>query len=136
MDDLELFKEGFICGTAWPVVGFDIRQSIRCGEFVESQYYVFARKSKDLNVEICCFCGNDEDIMTAEQIAEKVDCGGRSPLPLCDYCLSQNITPPMVNATTNFLEKAKRDTSKRKRQLESAVSKGYRRGRGRARRSS
>ena len=129
MSKLEAFKEDFVCGMECPVDELHTRQSIRCGEFVESQYFVFARNTDNLTTQMCCFCCSEEDIMTTNQIAEKVDCGGKAPLPLCKHCLDLRITPPMVNASTNFAKKSKEGKSKKKRQADWAVASGYRKAR-------
>lgn len=129
--ELEQFQEaGFMCGEACPVEGMETKRSIRCGAFVETQYYTFAKKTTTKeSAEICCNCCNDKDLVTKEQVAESVKLDGGTPLPICKHCLDQKITPPTVNASTNFFEKAKQAASAKKRQLDTAVSKGYRKGR-------
>jgi len=120
LDDLESFKEKYVCGMTCPVKPFHVKQSTRCGEMIESQYY-----TSKFSKRICCVCCNDEDIMSTEQIKEKIDCGGRTPLPICEYCLSQNITPPMTSSQTNFVEKSNEKKKKRKRQLDRVKANGY-----------
>ena len=60
---------------------------------------------------------------------EKVTLNGGTPLPFCKHCLAKRISPPTINVITNFAEKAKETNTKRKRQLDDAVSKGHRKGR-------
>ena len=83
------------------------------------------------NPKLCCVCCNNEDIVSTEQIIEKISCGGRKPLPICKYCLEQNITPPMINNRTNFLAEAKEDKMKRKRQLDKVGVQRYHKGKAR-----
>jgi len=129
LDELESFKEKYVCGMPCLVKPFHVKQTTRCCEMVESQYYTFARRSSKYNESICSVCCNDEDIMSTEQIKEKIECGGRTPLPMCKYCLSQNITPPMTSSQTNFVEKSKEKKKKRKRQLNRVEADGYGRSR-------
>jgi len=125
LDELELFKEEYVCGMTCPVKPFHVKQSTRCGEMNESQYYTFACNTSKFNERICSVCCNDEDIMSTEQIKEKIDCGGRTPLPMCEYCLSQNITPPMTSSQTNFVDKSNENKKKRKRQQNRVEANGY-----------
>ena len=108
------------------------RHTTRCGQFIESQYYTFGSSTsgRKVNVKICCFCCNDKDLVSVDQIKAKFDCGGQTPLPLCEYCLGQSIKPPLVRASTNFAEKEKQKQATKKRQLDEMESRGLRKGRG------
>ena len=77
--ELEAFKEsGYVCGDACTVEGFNTRHTVRCGQFVESMYYTFGSSTSGLkvNVKICCFCCNEKDLVSVEQIKGKIECGG------------------------------------------------------------
>ena len=112
-----------------PVDGLHARKSIRCRDFVESQHYVFARKTDGLTTQTCCFCCSEEEIMTTEKITDKVDCGGSYPLHLCKCCLGHSATPLLVNKSTKFVKKSKEVIAKRKRQANWAEASGCRKGR-------
>ena len=64
--------------------------------------------------------------MTTEKNSDKVDCGGRSSLPLCKNFLGHSVTPPLVNAFTNFAKKLKANKAKRKRQANWDATSGFR----------
>jgi hypothetical protein len=129
--ELELFKDSdYVCGDKCPVEPFVTKQSIKCGQFVESMYYGFAKSNKgkgEVNA-VCCFCSNDEDLVEKEIVMEKLDTT-KSPLPICQDCFDRNISPPVVNTVTNFATKATVNKKRKKKQLDSAVAKNYRKGR-------
>lgn len=132
LEQIELWRDnGFVCGDACPVEAFETKQSIRCGDYVESQYYTFAKNTKKkedegegesededegktLNVKICCFCCNDDELVSTERIMEKHTYNGHVPLPLCEFCFGLNIKPPAVKAATNFFEKRGRRKGQRR----------------------
>ena len=123
---LEAFKNGaYVCGDKCPVEPFVTKQSMRCGQFMESMYYGFARKKGNLSI-ICCHCSNDEDIVPKVEVMEKLNTNKKTPLPICRDCFDRNISPPIVNSVTNFVQKAALDQSRKKRQLDSTMEKGYR----------
>ena len=128
--ELELFKDSdYICGDKCPVEPFVTKQSIKCGQFVESMYYGFAKsKGKGKVIAICCFCSNDEDLVEKEEVMLKLGTT-KSPLPICQDCFGRNISPPVVNAVTNFATKATMTKKRKKKQLDAAVAKNYRKGR-------
>ena len=94
---LEAFKDNYVCGDACPVDGFETKRDLRCGDFVEVQYFTYARGMNDWPVDICCYCCNSEDLLTVDEMKEAYDTGGKQPLRLCKYCKSLNIEPPTTN---------------------------------------
>ena len=103
-----------MCGDAYPVKGYDTKRPMRCGYFVEPQYYSFGGTKKDdeegrgscfVNPDISCICCNMEDLVSSDDIKNNFNVGGRVPLPLCNFCFSLNIEPPSTNAATIFLKK-------------------------------
>ena len=105
LQELDNFKENYTCGDACPVEGYETRRILRCGDFVETQYFTFANGRDDWNSDICCYCCSDENILSLDQMKKKFDTGGKQPLCLCEYCSSLEIMPPTTNASTNFVEK-------------------------------
>ena len=86
--------------------------------------------SRNMNVDICCFCGCGEDIVSIEEIKKGLELtSGKVPLPLCYYCLELEIVPPTSNTSTKFIEKEQQDKASMKRRLDSLISNGYNTGR-------
>ena len=105
-----------MCGDSCPVEGFETRRALRCGDFVETQFFTYAKGVNDWNVAICCYCCSPDDLLTVDQMKEKFDCGGQQPLRLCKSCGELGIKPPMTNAATNFVEKTTQQKATKKRQ--------------------
>jgi len=127
MSDLENFKETYICGDTCQVDGFVTKKNLRCGDFVESQYFTFARGTNDWQHEMCCYCCNVDDVLAVDEMKTAYDTGGKQPLRLCKFCVSLNIQPPTTNASTNFVEKKDQERAVKKRKQNDAVSKGLKR---------
>eukprot|EP00957_Ditylum_brightwellii_P188967 14385122-Ditylum_brightwellii.AAC.1 len=132
---MQTFKEeGYVCGDACLVEGYHTKKSIRCGNFVESQYYKLGGTKKEskgelvgqlVDVDICCFCCSEEDIVSSDAIKEKYNTGGKNLLPLCEVCFSLDIKPPTTNAATDFGEKKQQEQSSKRKRLGVVVSKGH-----------
>ena len=116
LDELDKFKDTYLCGDSCPVEGFETRRALRCGDFVETQFFTYAKGANDWNVGICCYCCSPDDLLTIDQMKEQFDCGGQQPLRLCKSCGELGIKPPMTNAATNFVEKTKQQKATKKRQ--------------------
>ena len=117
LKDLETFKESYLCGNACTVEGFETKRTLRCGEMIESQYFTFAKKStNEWSVDICCMCGNDEALLSIDNMKDKFpQIGGRTPLRMCDFCANLGIMPPTTNAATSFTEKKVQQKTSKKR---------------------
>ena len=76
LQELENFKENYTCGDACPVEGYETRRIVRCGDFVETQYFTFANGRDDWNSAICCYCCSDENVLSLDQMKKKFDTGG------------------------------------------------------------
>ena len=124
---LEAFKDNYVCGDACPVDGFETKRDLRCGDFVEIQYFTYARGSNDWPVDICCYCCNTEDLLTVDEMKVAYDTGGRQPLRLCTYCSSLNIEPPKTNASTSFIDKRAQQKTAKKQKRSNAVARGLKR---------
>ena len=69
---------------------FETKRTIRCGDFVESQYYNSGKDLKEkrrgdrtVNVDICYFCGCSEDLARIDEIKTGLGLtSGKIPLPL------------------------------------------------------
>ena len=127
LNQLEDFKGEYVCGDPCPVDGFETKRDIRCGDFVETQYFTFAKGNNNWSVDICCYCCNDEDLLSVDKMKEKFNTGGKQPLRLCNYCASLKIQPPTTNAAPKHNEKSDQDKTSKKRQREVAVSVGAKR---------
>ena len=88
-----------MCGDSCPVEGFETRRTLRCGDFVETQFFTYAKGANDWNVGICCYCCSPDDLLTVDQMKETFDCGGQQPLRLCESCAELRIKPPMTKET-------------------------------------
>jgi len=111
-----------------PVLLMVLKQKdLRCGDFVEVQYFTYARGANDWPVDICCYCCNTEDLLTVDEMKEAYDTGGKQPLRLCKYCKSLNIEPPTTNASTNHVDKAAQQKRAKKQKRNSAVAMGLKR---------
>lgn len=115
LDELDKFKDTYVCGDSCPVEGFETRRTLRCGDFVETQYFTYAKGTNDHSVDICCYCCSPDDPLTVDEMKKVFDCGGQQPLRLCASCAELKIKPPMTNAATSFVEKKKQRKATKKR---------------------
>ena len=53
LQKLEDFKETYVCGDVCLVDDFVTKQNLRCGDFVEGQYFTYAKKTNDWPYEMC-----------------------------------------------------------------------------------
>ena len=106
LEQLESFKDSYVCGDICPVDGYESKRDLRCGDFVEVQYYSFAKKNNNWSKDICCYCLNSDELLTLDEMKQKFNTGGKQPLPLYTYYISLNIKPPTTNASTRFTEKS------------------------------
>jgi len=95
-----------------------IIHSLRCGDFVETQYFTYAKGTNDQPVDICCYCCSPDDLLTVDAMKRLFDCGGQQPLRLCAPCAELEIKPLMTNANaaTSFVEKKQQRKASKKRQ--------------------
>ena len=115
LDQLESFKDSYVCGDVCPVDGYESKRDLRCGDFVEVQYYTFAKKNNNWSKDICCYCLNSDELLTLDEMKQTFNTGGKQPLPLCTYCVSLNVKPPTTNASTRFTEKSIQEKRCKKR---------------------
>ena len=91
---------------------------LRCSNFVEIQYFTYAKSSDEWSPDICCYCSNAEDLLTVDQTKDIFDCGWKQQLRLCEACANLRITPPMKKSTTSFVETSKQQKASEKRMNE------------------
>ena len=127
LDELEDFKESYICGDPCPVDGFETKRDLRCGDFVQTQYFTFAKGkgNKDWSSNLCCFCCNSEDLLTIDEMKDEYPrLGGKQPLRLCKYCVSLKIEPPTTNASAKYSEKSAQEKTAKKRRRDHVSKMG------------
>lgn len=123
-------ENGYTCGKAVKSAGgFFVKMQLRCGDYIESQYYNPATGLKGkriLTPDICAICYDMGDIVSADEIRKEKNIGGKNPLLICRYCFDKNIEVPCSGGRTNV--KQKKDQAKRakKRQLDKDVVEGRR----------
>ena len=64
------------------------KRQLRCGDYIESQYYnpkYGVKGNRIVTEDICAICYEDEDIVSAEEICDKRDVGGKNQLLVCRY---------------------------------------------------
>ena len=126
-------EHGYICGNKVPIETFYIRQKIRCGAYIESQYYNPSKNAvaggRIITEHACAICYTLEDAVSVEEIKKKRTLGGKNPLPLCRYCFDSRLKVPTTAGSSNKRQKKQQDDTEKKRQLESAVASGRRKGR-------
>ena len=115
LDELDKFKDTCVCGDSCTVEGFETRWTLRCGDFVETQYFTYAKGTNDHSVDICCYCCSPDDLLTVDEMKKVFDCGGQQPLRLCASCAELKIKPPMTNAATSFVKKKQQNKAAKKR---------------------
>ena len=97
---LQDWKEttGYVCGMVPTVRPYLMKSQLRCWDSIETQYYSGGR------TDICALCGNDEHVLTSEEVKYEKDVKGKQPLPLCQECVKMEIEPPIKQGrTTNFV---------------------------------
>ena len=105
---------------ACPVDFFEVKRTLQYGQFVELQCHSF-------NPTDAARGGRQVNIVSMEETMATLEVTGKTPLPLCNYCLSKKIKPPATQASTNHfvmvMGKQKIDAKKRKRV--EMTKKGY-----------
>ena len=89
LDNLEesLEDTGYYCGK--PIdndAGFFMQESIRCGDYMESQYYnpkAGLKGGRLLTKDICAICYEAEDVVSINVIGASCNIGGKNTLPVC-----------------------------------------------------
>ncbi len=120
---LQDWKEtaGYVCGMVSNVKPYLMKSQLRCWDAIETQYYGSGRG------DICAICGNDENVLSSEEVKYEKDVKGKEPLPLCEECVGLNIIPPIKQGRTkNFVEKARQQKKDRTAKRKKAVSLGLR----------
>merc|ERR1712045_977838 len=79
-EELNCWKEeGYICGNECSVNIFKLRRQLRCGGFIEAQYYEpqliigSRKKGSSLSTDlICCLCYGDSDVVSMKALKKKM----------------------------------------------------------------
>ena len=85
---------------------------MRCGDFVEVQYFTYARGMNDWPVDTCCYCCNTEELLTVDEMKNAYDTCSKQPLRLC---------------TANYIDKAAQQKRAKEQKRTSAVAMGLKR---------
>ena len=109
-----------------------MKTALRCGEYIESQYYNPATGLKGGRIvtnDVCAICYDADNIVSADEIRKKRDIGGKNPLLVCRYCFDKNIEIPCSGGRTNMKQKKDQAQSTKRKQLEDNIESGRRMGR-------
>jgi len=130
LEHLEKFLEnGYVCGMKIPVKGvFYIKDSMNCGNYIESQYYMPNSGTKGKRIKtnvICAVCySSDEDFVSRDTVLENCETKGRNILPICK-CFDSNFSVPTSGRNVNYFWSGKQSRAKKKTQMAQVVHKGY-----------
>ena len=123
-------ENGYTWGKAVQSAGgFFVKMQLRCGDYIESQYYNPAAGLKGgriLTPDICAICYDKDDIVSADEIRKEKNIGGKNPLLICRYCFDKNIEGPCSGGRNNVKQKKDQAKSAKKRQLDKDVAGGRR----------
>lgn len=112
-------REGYICGKDVPSNGFYVMRKVRCGDFVESQYYNppdnAANRGRLITDDVCAMCFSDDDIVSRDEIIAKRDIGGHNPLLICRHCFDLGLKVPTSGGSTVVTRDRKRHKLRQKR---------------------
>ena len=113
--NLLTLKDSYFCGDACPVNHFETKCILRCSDFIEMQYFTYAKGNNKFEVDSCCYCCCLENLLSIDKMKEEFNCGGQQPLQLCRACCDLRIKPPMTNANTSFVERSNQKKVAKKR---------------------
>ena len=91
-------KNGYICGN--PINkegGLFVKRQMRCGVFIESQYYNPSAGVKCGHIvtkDICAICYETERNVEADEIRKERDVGGKNPSLVFRHCFDKNFETP------------------------------------------
>ena len=126
-------ENSYVCGAAIDgSAGFFMKQQLRCGDFIESQYYNPSKGlvgGRIMTDDICAICYDPDDIVSVDEIKRSRNIGGKNPLPICRYCFDKKVEIPCSGGRTNMKQKADQDVQAKRKQLEECVQSGRRKGR-------
>ena len=112
--------------------GFFVKRQLRCGDFIESQYYnptTGVKGGRILTVDICAICYNKDDMVKVDEIRKKRDVGGKNPLLVCRYCFDQNFEIPCSGGRVNTKQKGAQAKMSKRKSLEKTIESGRRKSR-------
>mmetsp|Transcript_622 Transcript_622/g.966 ORF Transcript_622/g.966 Transcript_622/m.966 type:complete len:161 (+) Transcript_622:137-619(+) len=115
---------GYVCGEQVPIIDYYTRVQLRCKDNIESYYYGGGRE------DICVYCSNNEDVLSAEDIKKDHNLEGREPYPLCKHCLevkNKKDKVPTRDGPVNQVEKAQQARAEKRCLHSKAVADGLRR---------
>ena len=118
---------------------FFVKRQLRCGDYIESQYYnpkTGAKGDRIVTEDICSICYESEDIVSAEEIRNKREIGGKNPLLVCRYCFDMKVEIPCSDGRTNIKEKKDQEQRTKKKKLDESVQSGRKKARARPCKSS
>lgn len=98
----------YVCGDNIESDSLFVKRQLRCKDYIESQYCNPAAGLKGgriLTKDVCAICYDDEDIVTAEEIQNGCDIGGKDPLLFCRYCFDKKVEIPFSGGRTNMTQK-------------------------------
>eukprot|EP00957_Ditylum_brightwellii_P111580 8510830-Ditylum_brightwellii.AAC.1 len=129
---LALLENGYICGNSInEESGFYVRQALRCGDFIEPQYYNSKKGiqgGRIVTEDICAICYKKDNIVSADEIRAKRDIGGKNPLLVCRFCFDSNVEIPCSAGQTNMKEQKDQKRCTKRKQLDDSVASGCRKG--------
>ncbi len=123
-----MLENGYFCGMNITKDEFFARQVLMCGDLVESQIYMPTSGTKGgqvkiLNVWAIGFANSH--IVSHEEIWAEMDVKGKNPIPVWQFCFDLDVDFPTSEGQTNYAQKTKKEKTCKKKQLDSAVKKGY-----------
>jgi len=126
-------ENGYICGN--PINedgGLFVKRQIRCGDFIESQYYnpsSGVKGGRIVTKDICAICYETEEIVQIDEIRKKRDVGGKNPLLICRHCFNKNFEIPCSGGRVNVKQKEAQAKTTKRKCLDKHTESGRRKGR-------
>ena len=108
--------------------GFVIKFWHRYGDYIDSQYHMFATGSQGGKItakDICAVCYNDNYLMKGNDIERSGRCtGGKIPLHVCKRCFDLNAKLPISGEKVSKKVSVKDKKISKKRQMNKLVASG------------
>ena len=108
-NELNMWVEGgYVCGNTVRAAPFYAQRRLRCGYYINLQYYnpnAGIKGGRIVTVDICAIFFEDDDIVSQDEIKKNINVVGKRPLPIFRYCSNSNIMVPVTNGVCNRREK-------------------------------
>ena len=122
-------ENGYVCGHKIDTDRFYAMHHLRCGDYVESQYYMPDTGTKGgriVTANCCSICFSHDSILSVCEIRNNRNLGGNIHLVVCRHCFDSNFEIPTSGGRANMKHKKQQEKSNKRKSMDIAVQNGRR----------